>query len=71
MNTITQLKARPTATQMPISWIGRICETARAPKPTAVAKMEAVTATNLLRSAKIWCSSMDRSGGRSTKRDCR
>ena len=71
VKTITQVMVRPTATQMPISRIGRMSETASAAKPTAVAKIDAVQATNLLSSAKIWCSSIGRSGGRSTKRDWR
>ena len=45
----------PTATQMPISRIGRICETPSAAKPTAVAKIDAVHGGNLFASAKTWC----------------
>jgi hypothetical protein len=66
---MTQVAVSPTATQMPISKIGRMSDTARAPKPTAVAKIDAVQATNLLSSANTRCSSIGRSGGRSTKRD--
>ena len=42
---------KPIAIQMPIWRIGRICETASAPKPIAAAMVDAVTGRNLLRSA--------------------
>ena len=71
MNTTTQVIASPTATQIPISRIGRIAEIVSAANPTAVAKIDAVHARNLFASAKIWCSRTERSGGRSTKRECR
>jgi hypothetical protein len=56
---------------VPISRIGRIAEIVRAANPTPVAKIDAVHATNLFASAKSCCSSTERSGGRSTKRECR
>ena len=63
--------SRPTATHTPISRTGRMAETPSAAKPTSVAKMEAVHATNLFSRAKIWCSATGRSAGRSTKREWR
>ena len=51
--------------------IGRISDTMSAANPTAVAKIDAVQATNLLLKEKIRWSSMLRSGGRSTKREWR
>ncbi len=48
VKTMIHVKKRPTATQTPISRTGRMAETASAAKPTSVAKIEAVQATNLL-----------------------
>jgi hypothetical protein len=71
VNTTTHEMASPTATQRPMSRIGRMAEIVSAANPTPVAKTEAVQATNLLASAKVWCSSRDLPGGRSAKRECR
>ena len=71
VKTMIQVKKSPTATHLPISRTGWISEMARAAKPTIVAKIEAVQATNLFSSAKIWCSSTGRSAGLSTKREWR
>ncbi len=71
VKTMIHVKKRPTATHTPISRTGRMLETASAAKPTSVAKMDAVQATNLFSRAKIWWASTGRSAGRSTKRECR
>ena len=71
VKTTIQVKKSPTATQTPISRIGRMLETESAANPTRVAKIDAVHATNLFSRAKTWCSSSDRPAGRSTKRECR
>gem|GEM_PF-3194838 len=71
VNTITQEAVTPTATQMPISRMGRMSDTASAAKPAAVANIEAVQGTNLLHSANTWCAATGRASGRSTKRECR
>ncbi len=66
VKTTIQVKKSPTATQSPICRIGRICETARAAKPTAVANSDAVQAVNLFFRAKIWWSSTGSPSGWST-----
>src|SRR5271157_474720 len=69
VNTVIHVKTSPTATHMPISRIGRMGETARAANPVAVAKIDAVHATNLFESAKIWCASTEWPAGRSINRE--
>ncbi len=49
--------------------MGRMLETINAAKPAAVAKIEAVQATNLLLRANTWCASTECPAGRSTKRE--
>ena len=72
VNTVIHVSTSPAATHSPSSRMGRISLTASAAKPTAVAKIDAVAATNLLASAIAWCSSMSLpSSGTSTKRECR
>src|SRR5258706_15136929 len=53
----------PDAVHRPISRTGRMSEIASAPKPTAVANIEAVQGRNLFASARAWGS---RSGGESS-----
>ena len=52
MKTTSQERNSPHAVHRPISRIGRMGETARAPKPSTAASAEAVTGKNLLASAK-------------------
>ncbi len=69
VNTTTHVIATPTATQIPISRIGRIRDTASAVNPTAVANSDAVHGRNLLASVRTWCSSNDSPSGCSTNRE--
>ena len=65
----THVSRSPAATQSPISWIGRMPDTASAAKPIVAAAMDAVVATNLSARANTWCSRTGVPSGHSAKRD--